>query len=99
MRKYWVFLRGENFFLKVEEEVKRMGFYTTRFLVAADEGQTEERAVKSLREDENLRKAIVNDRSDPPLLFAEEIEELSSFDGVENPSQGLVFFEDAPTRN
>lgn len=99
MRKYRVLLRGENFFLRVSEEVKRMGFYTTRFIEATDEGQAEQQAVELLRGDEKLKNAILNDRSDPPMLFAEEIEEIGTFEGIENPSHGLVFFEDQQTQN
>jgi hypothetical protein len=40
---------------------------------------------------------VLNDQSDPPLLFAEEVTELSSFDAIEDRSPGLAFYEDQPT--
>jgi hypothetical protein len=34
MKKFRVFLRGENFLMKSEGAVRRFGFYTTRFVEA-----------------------------------------------------------------
>jgi hypothetical protein len=96
MKKFRVLVRGENFLLESEGAVKRFGFYTTRFVEAADEREAEQRAVESLRQEDRLR-GRVNDRSDPPMLFAEEVVELSSFEGVENRSPGLAFYEDPQT--
>ena len=39
---------------------------------------------------------MLNDRSDPPLLFAEEIAALSSPDTDKSGALGLVFYEDKP---
>ena len=94
MKKFRVFLRGENFLMTVDGTTKRLGFYTTRFLEAPDKEEAEQKAVESLRQNERLRNGVLNDRSDPPLLFAEEIEEIPSFDGIENRDLGLGFFED-----
>jgi hypothetical protein len=37
---------------------------------------------------------VLNEPSDPPMLFAEEIDEMSLFEAVENRLPGLVFYED-----
>ena len=97
MKKFRVFVRGENFFWESEGAVKRFGFYTTRFVEAADENEAELRAVDTLRQDEKLRGNVLNDKSDLPMLFVEEIEEIPSFDDIENRSPGLALYEDQKT--
>lgn len=79
MKKFRVLVRGENFLLASEGAVKRFGFYTTRFVEALDKDEAERRAVESLRQEDRLRGGVLNDPSDPPMLFAEEIDEISSF--------------------
>lgn len=76
MKKFKVTLRGENFLMKVEGTAQRLGFYTARCL----EDEAEKRAVESFRKDERLLEGLLNDQPDPPMLFAEEIEEISSIE-------------------
>ena len=97
MKKFRVLVRGENFLLESEGAVKRFGFYTTRFVEALDKDEAERRAVESLRQEDRLRGGVLNDQSDPPMLFAEEIDEISSFEAIEDRSPGLAFYEDQPT--
>jgi hypothetical protein len=93
MKKFRVFMRGENFLLKEEGAVKRCGFYTTRFVEALDEDQAEQNAVELVRKEDQLRDAVWNDQSDPPMIFVQEIDEISTFEG-----QGAEysFYEDDP---
>lgn len=96
MKKFRVLLRGENFRMNFEGTVKRLGFYTTRFVEASDDDTAGQSAVESVRKDDQLRQAVLNDRSDPPMIFAEEIEELASFGPDDGPSRGFTFYEDDP---
>ncbi len=93
MKKFRVFLRGENFLLKEEGSVKRFGFYTTRFVEALDEDQAEQTAVELVRKEDQLQEAVWNDQSDPPMIFVEEIDEISTF---ESHGGGFSFYEDDP---
>ena len=93
-KTFRVFLRGENFLLESEGAVRRFGFYTTQFVKASNEAEAERLAVEALCQSDRLR--VLNDRSDPPMLFAEEIAALSSIDAVESREPGLVFYEDRP---
>ena len=80
---HWkVFLNGKNFWLLVDGAPRRLGFYTTRFVEAADERAAELAAVQLLRDDPKL-KEVLNERSDPPIIVAEEIAEIFA------PDQGL----------
>jgi hypothetical protein len=97
LKKYRVFIRGENFLLKVDGTAGKVGFYTTRFVEARNDSEAEDTAVSTLRNDSSLRDIVLNEKSDPPMLFVEEIDELISFDGLTLPGTGLAFFaEEAP---
>ena len=90
MTYYRVFLRGENFVLDVEGKPTKMGFYTTRFVQANDSESAELLAVDLLRKDKKLR-GVLNPRSDPPLIFAEEIDAVQA-DEVPEIVPGFAFF-------
>ena len=57
MAWYRVMIRGENFFLDLNEGVKRYGFYTPRFVEAHDPEDAERQAVERIRNDAELRAA------------------------------------------
>ncbi len=76
----------------MDNELGKYGFYTTRFVTAADESEAEKLAVEMLRIE--LRKSVMNDKSDSPVMFVEEIEELKSFDGLNSPGTGFVWYPD-----
>lgn len=54
MTHYRVLLKGENFWLEVEGEASRMGFFTARFVIAENEQEAENNAVQMLRDDLKL---------------------------------------------
>ena len=90
MKHFRVFLRGENFLLTVDGQQTRMGFYTTRFVQADNPESAELLAVDLLRTDKKLR-GVANLRSDPPMIFADEIDEVAA-DDVPESSSGFTFF-------
>ena len=97
MKKFRVFLRGENFLMKVEDGSRRLGFHTTRFIEAPDDGEAERLAVESVRKSDRLRTGMLNDRLDGPMLFAEEVEEVSAFPEIGSQEPGFNFYdEDGP---
>ena len=91
MKKYKLFIHGENFLLNLDQSQKH-GFYTTRFVEAENEGEAEEKAVGMLRNDSNLRDKVSNAVSDPPKMFVEKIVELNSFEGIDLPGTGYTFY-------
>ena len=75
MRHFRVLVRGENFLIALDGKPVRMGFYTTRFVEADDPKAAELLAVDLIRGDAWLTGgAVLNQQSDPPMLFADEIE-------------------------
>ena len=92
MKKYKVLVRGENFLINLEGEDQKSGFYTTAFVEGQDEEQAEQRAMALLRNDKEFRRSVLNEQSDPPMMFVDEIDELESFEGVNLPRTGFSFF-------
>ena len=94
MKKFRVLLRGENFLLDMDGTVKSTGFYTTVFVEARDADEAELSAVEVIRKDDRLRQCVLNERPDPPMLYAEEVDELTRFDGPAHQSLGYTFYEE-----
>jgi hypothetical protein len=92
MPHYRVQLKGLNFWLKIDDKPKRVGFFTTRFVEADDEDQAELKAVNLLGDDPKLHGAL-NERGDPPEIVIEEIDEVSAAQ-VAPALQGYSFFID-----
>ena len=92
MKKYKTFVRGENFLIDIDGNEKKLGFYTTIFVEAKDEEDAEQRSIRLLRDDPKLQESTLNNKSDSPTMYVEEIEELESFDGLNLPRIGFSFF-------
>jgi len=92
VNKYKALVRGQNFLLNNNGKVGRFGFYATRFVDAGSEADAEEKAIATLRDDPALRDAVLNEKSDPPIMFVEDISQLDSFDGLNLPGTGLSFY-------
>jgi hypothetical protein len=91
MSHYRVLLRGQNFWLRMEEGTVRMGFLTVRFVKARDAVEAEHAALELFRREGKL--APLNDRGDPPRVFVDEIDDVDPAD-VPQVVPGLVFFPD-----
>lgn len=92
MKKYRVFVRGENFIIRGDERNQKLGFYTTVFVEALDEQSAEFKAMALLRTDQKLVGITLNSKSNPPMMYMEEIEELETFEGLHLPRTGFAFF-------
>ena len=92
MKKYSVFVCGENFLITLDGHEQKLGFYTTVFVEAQDEAAAEQATMKLLRTDKDLIDMIHNPESDSPVMFVEEIKELESFENVTLPRTGFSFF-------
>jgi hypothetical protein len=97
VRKFKVIVEGRNFLIAGSHGEAKHGFYTIRFVEAADARGAENAAVGQLRDRQTLRDKTLNNRDDPPAMYVTGVEELSSFDGLKSLDQGLVWFpEDQP---
>lgn len=73
MPTFAVMLRGENFEMEMEGAVKRLGFFTTRFVRARNEGDAERLAVKMVRDHERLQAAL-HRNGYTSMIYLESIE-------------------------
>ena len=92
MNKYKVLLTGRNLWMNIDSQPKLMGFYTTRFLEADTPELAEDCAVQLIRGDAKLRESAINDKADPPMIHAEEVVLLQTFEGIEPPGSGYTFY-------
>jgi hypothetical protein len=97
MSKYRVLINGENFLLNFDGQLQKLGFYVTRVVDARNPDEAELAAVNLVREDAHLKGNVLNERDDPPTLFADEIEEIEKSDGAENVNTGFSWFTDDET--
>ena len=91
MPHYRVKLAGENFRLTLEGKAMKLGFLTTRLVEAPGQAQAELNAVQLIREDQKLA-GVLNDRSDPPMIYCEGIEEIEPFDRESVAQVGFTFY-------
>lgn len=94
MKTFRVLVLGRNFlFAHIDGKsavVRPTGFYTPRFVTADDATAAEYQAMAAIRADETLRSALRNARTDPPIMVAEQVEEVSSI--PDDASESYVFF-------
>lgn len=93
MKVFRVLILGEHIKMNVSGEQCYMGFYTTRFVKAANPDEAYASAIATVRSDTKLHGLILNDDDDPPRFSADEIAEVSERD-VPEAEQGLAFFKD-----
>ena len=84
------FLRGEKFPERLLGQGRPVGFYTTRFVEAADAREAELEAVGRLRGDPSLAVAPEH-RTKDAKVFVEEIDEVPD-DTPRVPDAGFSFF-------
>ena len=83
MPRFRTFIRGEHFLLESDGQIHALGFYTTRFIEAADHSAAEFAAVDLIRADQKLCGSIRNNCSDPPQIFIDQIEEIEEIEEIE----------------
>jgi hypothetical protein len=96
MSRYRVLVRGANFFLELEGERRRFGFYATRFVRASGPEEAEAKAVELVRDDEQFRGNVLNETDDPPMLYVEEVERLGPLRGLGGANAGFTFYREEP---
>ena len=92
MSKYRVLLNGQNSLLDFEGVPRKLGFYTTRFVDAVNAEDAESAAVDSICEDAALKGNVLNDRNDPPMIYADEVEELDRSDTDGSMGTGFSWY-------
>ena len=78
MTTYLVRLKGRNFLIDGDEGPRKKRFYSTRLVEAEDPKRAETLALDFIRNDTRLQNTVLNEVSDPPLIYTESVQELSA---------------------
>jgi len=97
-KKYVVKIDGRNLLVREGDDVTRLGFFTTRHVVAATPEEAERIAVQQVRDDDQLQSVLVNEPSDPPNITAAGHVEVKTFDADSSPDLGYIFYRDHDAR-
>jgi hypothetical protein len=89
LRIFMVRVEGRNFLLEFQDKIDKFGFYATRTIEAANEKAAEFAAMDVSRAE--LNKIVKNERTDPPMMYSDELWEVEKFDGKK---EGYAFFPD-----
>ncbi len=71
MKKFEVCIKGKNFLVKIDEEAKKHGFYAARAVEAKDTTDAVDVVMGLIRAE--LKKDVLNDENDPPIMSLEEL--------------------------
>lgn len=91
LNKYSVLVEGQNLLMDLQG-VQRFGFFTTRYVKAADVKAASERAVDLAREELLSTGSLLNERGDDPVFSVSEIRQINTFNSVNVPGKGFTFF-------
>lgn len=91
MKKYKVLMEGRNFLLLMDGKEQRVGFYTTRWVEAANPEEAELKAAAAIKADPRLKSSVKNPKNDPPMLH---LTEMSEVEAIERPGAGFTFYPD-----
>ena len=76
MTTYLVCLNGKNFLINDEEEPKKKRFRSTRLVETENQHRAEALARELIRNDPCFKKTILNEESDPPVIYLESVSEV-----------------------
>ena len=88
MKRYKLFIRGSGLRIFIDDELAEMGFYTTRFVTAANAKEAGREAVRQLALEERTQPAPGNPA---PRLLVEEVTEIEPNE-VPAVKPGLAFY-------
>jgi hypothetical protein len=92
MKKYRLLLNGRNFLMRVDGRLERSGFYTTRIVTASSPEEAEKLAIDLIRNDSSLRASVLNEPSNPPIIYVDEYAELEGEESADGPNAGYTFY-------
>jgi hypothetical protein len=90
MKKFEIMIEGKNFLIRIDDEIRRVGFFTTRFVEANNAAAAEGRALDLVRDE--LRDRVLNERTNPPMMFIKRMDEVSSFGDRSVPGKGFSWY-------
>ena len=83
MKKYKVMLNGQNLLIDIGEGLTKYGFYTTQCVSAKSKAEAELMVIDAIKQLDEIKSGMKNEIKDPPLIYAEEIEEVEIIENEE----------------
>jgi len=90
-------LKGQNFLMDGDGGPKKKRFYTTRLLEAENPKRAETLALEFIRNDTRLQDTVLNEVSDPPMIYLESISEISAMAYDAQNRANALYWEDEDT--
>ena len=78
MTTYLVCLKGKNFLIDGDEGPCKKGFSSTRLVEAKNQNRAEAIARELINKDPRLQKSVLNEESDPPVIYLESVSEVTA---------------------
>ena len=78
MTTYLVRLKGQNFLIDSDEGLRKKRFRSTRLVEAENQKIAEDLARDLIINDPRLKNIVMNEVSDPPVIYLESISEISA---------------------
>jgi len=97
MTTYLVRLNGENFLMDGDGGPRKKRFYTTRLLEAENPKRAETLALDFIRNDPRLQDTVLNEVSDPPMIYLESVSEMSAAAYDAQNRANALYWEDEDT--
>lgn len=94
MKRFMVLIRGESYYLNVENDVGFYGFFIRRLVEAEKEETAYHLAIESVRNEERLKKIIIETKSSHAKIFVEEIGELTENHETSQIPLNFIFFKE-----
>jgi hypothetical protein len=95
MKKFKVVIEGDNFEVLLDGKLGKHGFFATRFVESKNSKEAEILAMNIIRDE--LESMVLNDRSDPPVMYVEENFEIDNFGDNPVPGSGFTWFKSEET--
>ncbi len=93
MKRFEVKLHGKNFLFNLDGDLKKFGFFATKFVEAENPQEAEKMAIILIRQNPNLRDTVLNENADRPTIDLEEIKEVNSLKFFSKKSTtGFTFY-------
>jgi hypothetical protein len=99
MNDYHVLVNGKNFLVESGSDLKKHGFFISVYVQADSSQQAEFSAMEQLMQYKGLHGYVRNSREDPPVMYAEEIQEISNYETIEPKIQGLAWYSELNNEN
>jgi hypothetical protein len=92
MKKFCASIEGSNCLISIENQIQKLGFFTTRYVEATSKEEAEWQVVEQIKNDNELNNSLMNSEYDHPMILVTELVEISSFENITRSGSGYTFF-------